>query len=62
MIAYNERITELLIQAGGKVDYAGVVDYEQLDHEQFAELIIRECCSKVTANEALNIKEHFGVR
>jgi hypothetical protein len=25
------------------------------------ELIVRECASKVTRNEALNIFEHFGV-
>ena len=29
--------------------------------EKFAELIIKECASKVTCNEALNIFEHFGV-
>lgn len=29
---------------------------------KFAELIVRECASKVTRNEALNIFEHFGVR
>jgi hypothetical protein len=29
--------------------------------EKFAELIVRECASKVTRNEALNIFEHFGV-
>lgn len=28
---------------------------------KFAELIVRECASKVTRNEALNILEHFGV-
>jgi hypothetical protein len=28
---------------------------------KFAELIVRECASKVTRNEALNIFEHFGV-
>ena len=31
------------------------------DEEKFAELIVRECASKVTRNEALNIFEHFGV-
>jgi hypothetical protein len=29
--------------------------------DDFAELIVRECASKVTRNEALNIFEHFGV-
>ena len=29
--------------------------------EKFAELIVKECASKVVRNEALNILEHFGV-
>ena len=29
--------------------------------EKFAELIVQECASKVTRNEALNILEHFGL-
>ena len=28
---------------------------------KFAELIVKECASKVVRNEALNILEHFGV-
>ena len=65
----NERILELARQsggidmtnhvAGGITTWVGTGTPEFL--EQFAELIVRECASKVTRNEALNIFEHFGV-
>jgi len=35
--------------------------YGRAWEDKFAELIVRECASKVTRNEALNIFEHFGV-
>jgi 3-methyladenine DNA glycosylase/8-oxoguanine DNA glycosylase len=61
----NERIKELLGQA---LDSAVPETWTALTPEQFtkvsekfAELIVRECASKVTRNEALNIFEHFGV-
>ena len=69
----NERIKELMIKAIYDVDRI----YDPIDNplneevskmyipdcfaEKFAELIVRECASKVTRNEALNILEHFGV-
>ena len=28
---------------------------------ELCESIVRECCNQVTVNEALNIKEHFGI-
>ena len=40
------------------VEYNGELIFSK---EKFAELIVRECASKVTRNEALNIFEHFGV-
>jgi hypothetical protein len=61
----NERIKQLLGQA---YDEAVPETWTTLSSEQqgrvyekFAELIVRECASKVTRNEALNIFEHFGV-
>lgn len=61
----NERIREL---AKGALDYAEKnqsAEVQQhwfkLYNEKLAELIVRECASKVTRNEALNILEHFGV-
>jgi len=56
----NERIQELAEQALFESDF----DDEQnikITMDIFAELIVRECASKVTRNEALNILEHFGV-
>lgn len=57
----NERILSpqllKLVQAAGP-------GYSQANPEwikKFAELIVKECASKVTRNEALNILEHFGV-
>ena len=58
----NPRILELAEQAGfenGHQDRNGNSLSDEL--EKFAELIVRECASKVTRNEALNIFEHFGV-
>ena len=58
----NERIQELAEQAGfenGHQDRNGNSLSGEL--EKFAELIVEECASKVTRNEALNIFEHFGV-
>jgi hypothetical protein len=60
----NERIRLLALQAGATTTQrSGWIDYGtlDLDVEKFAELIVRECASKVTRNEALNIFEHFGV-
>ena len=69
----NERIRKLAEQAGCKVMDDGdwyipsatglekIVYTKGIGLEKFAELIVRECASKVTRNEALNIFEHFGV-
>ena len=62
----NERILELMTKAGFDVEklrmYPGGWPREDLlVLQDFAELIVRECASKVTCNEALNILEHFGV-
>ena len=58
----NERMYELINQCfigttDGKLSELNTV----ANIEKFAELIVRECASKVTRNEALNIFEHFGV-
>ena len=61
----NERIKELLEQAGVKF----VVMPKDTEYEKFAELIVRECVDIVKwtpsmfPNDAIikNIKEHFGV-
>ena len=61
----NQRIKQLLGQAYDEAvpETWTTLSSEQLGriYEKFAELIVRECASKVTRNEALNIFEHFGV-
>ena len=53
----NERIKELEAQCWEPRQYGPA----WFNSTKFAELIVRECASKVTRNEALNIFEHFGV-
>ena len=60
----NERIEQLAEQCWvhTKVPLFGAKSpHWEFDRQKFAELIVRECASKVTRNEALNILEHFGV-
>ena len=73
----HERIKELIEQAGPLQEVLSMI-HEQTNNigpryirnlalldfqlERFAELIVRECASKVIRNEALNIFEHFGVK
>ena len=60
----NERIQELAEQTGYIWHASGdpqIYEFTPEKLEKFAELIVRECASKVTRNEALNILEHFGV-
>jgi len=62
----NERIRELVGQAkfmAEETTNKKISKNAELDAfaEKFAELIVKECASKVTRNEALNIFEHFGV-
>ena len=63
----NKRILTLAEQAGMSADKFGMYfakdkhNEDGVDLEKFAELIVKECASKVVRNEALNILEHFGV-
>ena len=59
----NELIRKLNEQAQDWADAHAPYASEEHEYfvEKFAQLIIRECASKVTCNEALNILEHFGV-
>jgi hypothetical protein len=61
----NERIRELLEQAGVKY----VTMPKDTVYEKFAELIVRECCDKFIEMQhkfhpsicAYEIKQHFGI-
>ena len=61
----NERIKELSIQAGFPEWSNHAIEFEL---EQFAELIVRECCEVAHCNFHVDgltlggiLKEHFGV-
>ena len=72
----NERITELMIQAGKTIPGDKHIDADFC--EKFAELIVRECievidsrnskqfhptsiCGELLYNVAKDVKQHFGV-
>jgi len=66
----NERIDELMIQAGARFEMMNWVHYDDFEYKKFAELIVKECA--IIANRAENtetelrcmydvITEHFGV-
>jgi hypothetical protein len=64
----NERIDELMIEAGARFEFLHGVHYDDFQYKKFAELIVRECAS-IASNPATgcytsfgnDIKKHFGV-
>jgi hypothetical protein len=60
----NERILELAEEHGFIHEHMSIGERNDAltKYQEFAELIVKECASKVTRNEALNILEHFGVK
>jgi hypothetical protein len=60
----NEKIKALAKQAGwnpARPPYGKFSQYDEFDHDKFAELIIEECCDVVRYIDAVDIKKHFGV-
>ena len=72
----NDRIDELMIEAGARFEFLHGVHYDDFQYKTFAELIVRECLSIVDdaerggSNEVWDnavkfirrdLKEHFGV-
>ena len=69
----NERIDELMIQAGARFEFLHGVHYDDFQYRKFAELIVQECAKVAWRNtpdtEELEynhlirdkILEHFGV-
>jgi len=43
----NERIDELMIQAGARFEMMNWVHYDDFEYKKFAELIVRECVNRV---------------
>ncbi len=64
----DERIDELMIEAGARFEFLHGVHYDDFQYKKFAELIIRECISmveravKVELDPVACLKEHFGVK
>jgi hypothetical protein len=69
----NERIDELMIEAGARFEFLHGVHYDDFQYEKFAELIVRECAEvalktdisyiEIDAMHRIRdrIKDHFGV-
>lgn len=63
----NERIREIVRQTGytwhvtGNPEMVAYYEFAPEKLEEFAELIVRECASRVVSNEALIILEHFDL-
>ena len=71
----NERIDELMIEAGARFEFLHGVHYDDFQYKKFAELIVKECvaiCQDVDGEDnidarsgrqdcAVEIKQHFGV-
>ena len=71
----NERIDELMIQAGARFEFLHGVHYDDFQYRKFAELIVRECIDTVKRRYmgdnnredmevrrcVEDLKTHFGV-
>ena len=58
----NERIDELMIEAGARFEFLHGVHYDDFQYKEFAELIIRECmaqCEQVAADADAMTKSEF---
>jgi len=74
----NERIDELMIQAGARFEMMNWVHYDDFEYKKFAELIVKECidCAVWVGKSNHNpvepihtahavkrrIEKHFGVK
>ena len=64
----NERIDELMIEAGARFEFLHGVHYDDFQYKKFAELIVAECAGLVDwilaeggGTQGDLIREHFGV-
>jgi len=71
----NERIDELMIEAGARFEFLHGVHYDDFQYKKFAELIVQECIDIIAPytvrmsrpgeeylHPILEIKQHFGVK
>ena len=64
----NERIDELMIEAGARFEFLHGVHYDDFDYRMFARLIVQECAEQVDwilaeggKTQGDLLREHFGV-
>jgi hypothetical protein len=70
----NERIDELMIEAGARFEMMNWVHYDDFEYKKFAQLIVKECIQvsgpedsytdewfKAKVDSVQKIKKHFGV-
>ena len=67
----NERIDELMIQAGAKFEFLHGVHYDDFQYRKFAELIVKECLVVINQSNGVgdddviriskDVEKHFGV-
>ena len=70
----NERIDELMIEAGARFEFLHGVHYDDFQYKTFAQLIVQECIDIIAPytvrmsrpgeeylHPILEIKQHFGV-
>ena len=56
----NERIDELMIEAGARFEFLHGVHYDDFQYKKFAELIVKECISIVDEQkECLHEEEKY---
>jgi hypothetical protein len=70
----NDKIDELMIQAGARFEFLHGVHYDDFQYRKFAELIVKECVRYFNEDYQRNfdslwredlskgIKQHFGVK
>jgi len=74
----NERIDELMIEAGARFEFLHSVHYDDFQYKKFAELIVQECIHQVLTGIKCNppqaeppeiaktlarrLQQHFGVK
>jgi hypothetical protein len=54
----NERIDELMIEAGARFEFLHGVHYDDFQYKKFAELIVQECGNWIVENAGA--MEHLG--
>jgi hypothetical protein len=54
----NERIDELMIEAGARFEFLHGVHYDDFQYEKFAELIVKECADLFVNQKYMILNPH----